>query len=88
MQSFRATYGWLGINITSRLLVKEVRDLIGTAKNRATFCTTMARGMGMRRLVDGYEPTVWPVLRNGRYMIPAHMMSTETRRLSQPAVLV
>ena len=60
MQSFRVTYGWLGINITSRLLVflgKKFEHLIGTAKQSATFCTTMARGMGMRRLVDGYEPT-------------------------------
>ena len=60
MQSFRATYGWLGINITSRLLVswKEVRAPHRDGqRNRATFCTTMARGMGMRRLVDGYEPT-------------------------------
>ena len=35
MQSFRATYGWLGINITSRLLVsweRSSRSLIGTAK--------------------------------------------------------
>ena len=25
----------------------------------------------------GTSQSVWPVLRNGRYMIPAHMMSTE-----------
>ena len=92
MQSFRATYGWLGINITSRLLVswqRSSRSLIGTAKEiELRFAQRWHEEWACEGWLMGTSQPVWPVLRNGRYMIPAHMMSTETRRLSQPAVLV
>ena len=60
MQSFRATYGWLGINITSRcwyLFGKKFAHLIGRAKNRATFFTTMAREWESEGWFLGYEST-------------------------------
>ena len=90
MQSFRATYGWLGIKSPAGagIFGKKFAHLIGRAKNRATFFTTMAREWASEGWLLGTSQPVWPVLRNGRHMIPAHMMSTETRRLSQPAVLV
>ena len=91
MQSFRATYGWFGINITSRLLVpwKEVRAPHRDGQRiELRFARRWHEEWACEGWLMGTSQPVWPVLRNGRHMIPAHMMSTETRRLSQPVVLV
>ena len=81
MQSFRATYGWLGINIASRLLVSWERSSRTSSGRPKKSSYVLHRRWHEEWACEGWlmgtSQPVWPVLRNGRYMIPAHMMSTE-----------
>ena len=79
MQSFRATYGCLGINSPAGCwcLGKKFAHLIGTAKNQLRFARRWHEEWACEGWLMGTSQPVWPVLRNGRYMMPAHMMSTE-----------